>query len=441
MSLCSTTIPPVDFDFSVDFITCKNEFSDFESGFSLNDFLISSNPPSSDSTVIKFDAELLQNLELSSSLKSVSATATTNASSKRKWNDFDDDEFVSLSQNKKQCHETNKPLMAPYNLSSFNFDADIPIEYLLNLVGEFLRAVEFGVFDYDSTRFAWTITIMGANNFCCGKIQIYESHQFGQSGYIVEADLINGDQDLFRVMFDNLSEHVQTTSFFRYSFTSDDEFNVSPQITEIPSKEKILSICNSMLKASTTRSEEDDNCLFENMTFLCSTLDAVSNSSTMKSIPLDISYLLRTLVRTSEVLSDVEVISASSTLAKWSLVYSVRCIFMLLNLDSRCLAELKSPGYKKFRAWLAQQQQQQQDLQLSVMESFHEFRLLETFVQMLLSSLSSTVASSTLQVPLCEIASPQFKRNVNSASSLLAVDNCYRCTEVASSVPGIFCSG
>lgn len=437
MSLCSAAIPPVDFDCSVDFITCKNEFSDFDSGFSLNDFLISSNLPSSDSTVIKFDAELLQNLELSSSQKSVSAT-TTNASTKRKWNDCDDDEFVSMSQNKKQCHETNKPLMAPYNLSSFNFDVDVPIDYLLNLVSEFLHAIEFAVFDYDLTRFAWTVTIMGTNNFCGGKIQVYESHQFGQTGYIVEADLTDGDQDLFRVMFDNLSEHVQTTSFFRYSFTSDDEFIVSPKSAEIPSKEKIVSICNSMLKASTTRSEEDENCLFENVTFLCSTLDAVSNSPSMKSIPLDISYLLRTLVRISEVLSDVEDMSTISTSAKWSLVYSVRCIFMLLDLDSRCLTELKSPGYKKFRAWLAQQQQ---DMQLSVMESFHEFRLLETLVQLLLSSLSSAVSSSTLQIPLCELASPQFKRNINSASSLLAVENCYRCTEVASSVPGIFCSG
>lgn len=437
MSLCSTAIPPVDFDFSVDIITCKNEFSDFDSGFSLNDFLTSSNLPSSDGMVIKFDAELLQNLELSSSPKSESAT-TINASAKRKWNEFGDDEFVCFSQSKKQCHESNKPLMAPYNLSSFNFDVDIPIEYLLNLVGEFLNAIEFGVFDYDSTRFTWTVTIMGANNFCCGKIQIYESHQFGQCGYIVEADLIDGDQDLFRVMFDNLSEHVQTTSFFRYSFTSDDEFNVSPQSIEIPSKEKISSICNSMLKASTTRSEEDENCLFENVTFLCSTFDAISNSSSMKSIPLDISYLLRTLVRTSEVLSDTEDISAISTLAKWALVYSVRCILLLANLDSRCLTELKSPGYKKFRTWLAQQQQ---DMQLSVMESFHEFRLFDTLVQMLLSSLSSAVSSSTLKDPLCEIASPQFKRNINSASSLLAVENCYRCTEEVSSVPGIFCSG
>lgn len=441
MSLCSTTI--FGSDFPADYQSPENEFSKFDSGFSLDEFFILTNEavslPCADS-VIKIDVGLLQDMKLTT-------TTTTTNLSKRKWSESNDIVEV-VPSNKKQCNgNSNKPEMAPYKLSSLYFDIDIPIEYLVNLVDESLQTIDYCVVDYDAVKFIWTVTIMGCSDFCHGKIQLYELCQFGQSGFIVEANLISGDQSLFQTMFDNLSEHVQNISYARCSFTSDDEFVIFPRVTEMPCKEKILAVCNSLLKSSLLPSGEvDETQILQNVTFLCAAFDTLSQAPIVKT-SLDHSYLLSALVRTTESFASVaEDLCTISSTARWVLVYTLRCILTLMDIDARCLTDLRSPGYKTFRNWLTQQQQkqqQQEDLPCLTVASLQEFQLFETMVNSLLSSLS-VAAVPSLQISVADMGNYPFKQTVNSAaSSLRLVENRYHCcTDVVTTpVRGISCSG
>jgi hypothetical protein len=426
MSLCfQNATTPLDSNFSADYLYSDNEFS-IEVGISLDNIVTSARErveaPSPLESLIKIDVDLFNNLEL------------TTTSCKRKWSasDFELEETHCISNNKKQCNDKGRPLVAPLSLSSYNFDVSAPIDHLVTLVNESLSSFDVCVFDYDTDAYQWHVTFMGCNGYCNFNIQIFELYQFDVVEYSVEGTFLRGDGNIFEMAFERLSDYVQSLPPLHFS-SPIDESTILALYSGSPNKENLTSYCNDLMRTSTFLAcETQEQSLLAKVVYISSLLDACRNVPAMKAL-FDQCYLFRALIRSAETFVDVD-LRTSSVTVRWILAFILRCLTMLADFDSQYAADFKSPGNKNFRVCLVQLTQYSD-------ETSPELKLVDKFVHALLSIFPNIVPEPT-KVTLCvpSLDTPQAKRVATCATPLFSKTRYHR-FEVATPSRGISCSG